>query len=290
MQAPPYQLKPSIRSWLGDIQPAWTLLDPATLSSLYSQPSPSGRPITLAKDFSIEEIGQSAVARNALMLLSAASRGQGLKLTATGNLTRKVVAEMFEVFTWPGLDKADLLRYHKVLNEPDFLPLYFVRHLLETAGLVHQNNNFLTISPNGLFVLQGPTRHAFQALLFHVAFWLFDLNYFGRGLPDDWPQRDIGVVLWSLSVSTSQWCTPEYLSKSCTIPTEDIIAAPRDIATYAMEARILRPLLYFGLLEQHSVPHHKYSSMDQSEYRKSALFDRFLSFNVKLRSHTGPVH
>ena len=37
--------------------------------------------------------------------------------------------------------------------------------------------------------------------LFHLALWHMDLGYFGRGLLGSWPQTDIGIVLWSLSVS-----------------------------------------------------------------------------------------
>jgi hypothetical protein len=32
-------------------------------------------------------------------------------------------------------------------------------------------------------------------------FWHTDLGYFGRGPLDSRPQADIGIVLWSLSVS-----------------------------------------------------------------------------------------
>jgi hypothetical protein len=113
--------------------PAWALLDQKSFEALRLPPlSPVGA-IRLAADFSPEEIGQSAVARNALILLYSASAGLGLKSTTTGNLARSVVAETCELFTWPGFDKTETFRLHKVINEPDFLPLYFVRHLVETA-------------------------------------------------------------------------------------------------------------------------------------------------------------
>jgi hypothetical protein len=46
----------------------------------------------------------SSIARNALILMRAASAGQALKMTATGNLSRAVVADMRDLFTWPGLE------------------------------------------------------------------------------------------------------------------------------------------------------------------------------------------
>ena len=53
--------------------------------------------------------------------------GPGSKLTATGNLPRRVVTKMCDLFTWPELDRAGAFQFHKVINEPDFLPLLFVR-------------------------------------------------------------------------------------------------------------------------------------------------------------------
>ena len=53
--------------------------------------------------------------------------GSGVRLTATGNLTRAVVAEMLEATSWPGFDPVDAFVLHKVINEPDFLPLHALR-------------------------------------------------------------------------------------------------------------------------------------------------------------------
>jgi len=57
---------------------------------------------------------------------------------------------MCDLFTWPGFDKTEAFRLHKVINEPDFLPLYFVRHLVETAGLMRQRKGYLKATlPDG---------------------------------------------------------------------------------------------------------------------------------------------
>jgi len=87
---------PSVRNWLGGVEPAWTLLDLDSFVALHRPPSPTTGPIRLASDLPHEEIRQSAVARNALVLLRAAAADAGLKLTTPGNLTRRVVAEMHE--------------------------------------------------------------------------------------------------------------------------------------------------------------------------------------------------
>jgi hypothetical protein len=56
-----------------------------------------------------------------------------------------------------------------------------------------------------------------------------------------------------------------------------------------MEARILRPLLWFGLLEYRSeeMPDSRFTA---HYYRKAALFDRLLAFDVKMDSSEGARH
>ena len=59
-------------------------------------------------------------------------------------------------------------------------------------------------------------------------------------------------------------------------------------ARHAMEATVLRPLLWFGLLEyrQDDIPDERFEKMRL--YRKTPLFDRFLSFDVTLETTGGP--
>src|ERR1700733_5323683 len=120
---------PAVKRWLGGVEPAWTLLDQASFEALRYSPSPMEGSIRFAIDLTHEEIQQLAVARNVLLLLRAAAAGPGLKMTETGNLSRGVVAEMCELFTWPEFDKIYVFQLNKVINERDFLPLYFVRHV-----------------------------------------------------------------------------------------------------------------------------------------------------------------
>jgi hypothetical protein len=280
----------AVRRWLGEIVPAWALLDQRSFSALRSPPSPRNGPLKLATDLTSEEIAQSAVARNALIFLNSAAIGRGLKLTATGNLSRRVVAEMWDLFTWPDFDKAEARRFHKVINEPDFLALFLIRHLVAAAQLVKECKDRLHITTIGQQVLESPGREALQALLFHLGFWVVDLSYLGRGLFDGWPQNDIGIALWSLSVSANEWQSRERLTRMCTIPTDDVVGSDFDRGTYAMDAVVLRPLLWFGLLEHRadSAPDERIAKTHF--YRKTALFDRFLSFDIKLETANGPRH
>lgn len=55
-----------------------------------------------------------------------------------------------------------------------------------------------------------------------------------------------------------------------------------DPSHFAMEARILRPLLWFGLLEHRAekVPGSRLA--ERHFYRKAELFDRLLAFDVTI--------
>jgi hypothetical protein len=277
---------PAVKRWLGGVEPAWTLLDQASFVALHRPPSPMAGPIRLATDLTHDEVQQSAVARNVLILLRAAAAGPGLKMTATGNLSRGVVAEMCELITWPGFDKADWFQFNKVINEPDFLPLYFVRHVAMVGKLLRRHKGHFKVTPAGRRMLEAANLRAVQAVLFHITLWRLDLGYFGLDLHHGWPQRDAGIALWSLSVAANDWQSRERLTRLCTIPTDSVLNNrwDWDTASSMMGTKILRPLQWFGLLE------HRADKADPGRYemrqfyRKTALFDRFLSFEVRLES------
>jgi hypothetical protein len=209
---------PSVKAWLGGVEPAWTLLDGASFAALSRPPSAKVGPIRLVSDLTAEEIQQSAVARNALILMRAAAAGPGLKTTATGNLSRSVVAEMYDRFTWPGFDKVNDFPFHKVINEPDFLPLFFLHHLAQAGKTLRKHKGHIMVTPPGRRMLEERNLGALQAVLFHIAFWHLDLGYLSRGLHHGWPQRDAGIVLWSLSIAANDWQPRERLTRLCTIP------------------------------------------------------------------------
>ena len=122
-----------VRRWLNGVEPAWTMLDYGSYAVLHEEPLPGNEAIRLEPDLTQTDLAGSAVARTARILLQRAADAGGLKLTATGNLSRAVVAEMIDIIEWPNLDKAGMFEFHKVINEPDFLPVYFVRMLLQAT-------------------------------------------------------------------------------------------------------------------------------------------------------------
>jgi hypothetical protein len=216
--APGFLANLEVRRWLGGVEPAWTVLDFDSYNALHEEPSASNQTIRLEPSLTLADLSGSAVARTAQTLLRHAANRGGLKLTATGNLSRAVVAEMSEIIGWPDVDKAEAFQFQKVMNEPDFLALHFVRILVQTAKLIRRQREKLMLTRLGKQMLVPERYGALQALLFHIALWHLNLGYFGRSSVPSWPQNDVGVVLWSLSASASDWLDRQTLTRLCTVP------------------------------------------------------------------------
>jgi hypothetical protein len=137
-----------VRCWLRDVEAARTALTYDSFNALQQEPSSTNTALRLVSDLTVNELNASAVARNAVHLLHHVARGGGLKLTARDNPARAVVADMIDFFDWPNFDKVDLFRLNRVINEPDFLPLHFVRLVAEAARLVrHYGGLRLPVAP-----------------------------------------------------------------------------------------------------------------------------------------------
>ena len=102
MVAEDFLQDPQVRRWLDGVEPAWTLLTYDSLRALRKVAVATA--IRIASDLNADEIASSAVPRNTFILQKAMERG-GLPLTATGNLSRAMVAEMRELIEWPGYDQ-----------------------------------------------------------------------------------------------------------------------------------------------------------------------------------------
>jgi hypothetical protein len=281
MVSPGFLQNPEVRRWLNGVEPAWTMLEFDSFNALHDEPSANNNAIRLEPKLTATEVSGSAVAVNTMLLLRTAAETGGLKLTATGNLSRAVVEGMLGI-EWPDYDKAELVRYNKVINEPDFLPLHFIRVLMQAAKLLRKSRGTLVPTPLGRRILKAEHYGPLQALLFHIAFWHLNLGYFDGYPLESWPQSQVGIILWSLSASAHDWLPRETLTRLCTSPVIGVLESQWDFGSGAMEIRILRPLVWFGLVESRTEGRSPPELIDHRLYRKAPLFDRFLKFNVRV--------
>ena len=279
-----------VSDWPGGMAPVWTLLDSASLQALRAEPSSENRALRLACDLADEELVESVFVRNALVVLEHAAAEAFVWLTDKGNFGRETVAWMREAMTWPDMEATEQLREGKALREQDVWELHLLHRLVDGAGVVDGRALMLLSTDLGREMLETGRRGALQARLFRQAFWRTDLSEFvrgePRGLPGLWPQGDIGVVLWSLSTVADEWQRNDTLTALCTVPDDGIPTAPWNPAAAMFAWRVIRPLWWFGLIERSRTEH----PMEAPRWRKSALFDRFLSFDVRLADGATPGH
>ena len=145
------------------------------------------------------------------------------------------------------------------------------------------------VEPLGREMLEPGRRGALQTVLFRHLYWHANLSQFvetfPRGLPGRWPQDDIGVILWGLSNVVGEWQSADTLRTLTTVRDDSVAGLHWNAEGTMFAGRVLGPLRWFGLLEYHGPP-----ERFEVGWRKTALFDRFLSFDVQLSQERGTGH
>jgi hypothetical protein len=274
--------------------PAWTLITSDSLNRLLTaEPKSLPKAIKIAAG---EEIGPPELASAPLLattrlLIEQAAAGDGLKLTATGNLSRADVRVLFDALSWPDYDKATVLALNKVLNEADVGPVEITRLVAQEAKLLGRRQGRLRASKLGKELVQAGNDLGLFRLLVTVLFWQVNLGYFDRVPVEGWPQDHIGIVLWCLSASADRWSRSVDLVEVSTVPDARSGAYEFDFRSFALESRVLRPLTWLGLMESRGDDAHDGLGMvTPRPYRKTPLFDRLLAFDVDLRDVPAERH
>ena len=279
-----------VSEWPGGLAPVWSLLEPQSEEALRSEPSPENGALSFASDVEDEALAQSVFVRNALVLLEAMEGKETMWMSSSSNyLMKKCVTRLRGLISWPGLEATEHFRKGKTYREQDVGELHLLRLLVERAGLTRSAGLWFELTPLGRALLEPGRRGTLQALLFRHASWDMDLSRFvrvhPRGLPGWWPQGEIGVILWALSAVAEDWQNAGALTALCTIPDDELPVTRRGAASTMFVWRILWPLRWFGLFE--------YRGPEETRdvaWRKSVLFDRFLSFDVRLSDNRGSSH
>ena len=280
-------MPPVYDRWLNGAVPTWASLKADRIDALRGIPAWEDGAIRLAFDLTDDEIACSPIVQNALVLMRAANQADGLELTARGNLTRETVAAMRSAMDWPGLLFEDKWREGKRLREGHVEELRLVRELAVMNGLVIRKKGRLRVGATGRRALKD-RRERLQASLFRDCFWQVNLGLFGEPECGSWPQGLIGPALWSLAATGDRWQDTQTLMRLSVLPDEAVLRNPEWVARALFVLRVLRPLSWFGLVESRD---EDASRRGRGEWRKTPLFDRFLTFDPKIvRAVEGTVH
>ena len=234
-------------------------------------------PCTVTEDVPLAALAATSVVPNARLLMTELADG-GARLTARGNLNRKLVETLVERFRWQGYDAAEAWAVSKTINEHDFTPAMYLHAVLKLAGLARRNKGFLGLTRKGRAFLAEDAAGQLQATLFRTTFTRYNLAYLDRlAMPDVFAPQ-ISLILYLIGQFCADWWPADALMRSVTIPVKELTEPeypghPR----FAFIARVLRYLLWFGLMEE-GRPAANDDWRSPRLYRKTPLFDRTLSF------------
>lgn len=277
--------------WLGGIEPVWACLEFDSFCRLQLPPGEPEAAISLARDLTPSELSAAPVVRSALLMLEAAGAPGGLKLTASGNLSRAAIVKLAPACDWPGFGLRHVMARNKQLNESEVFPLRYLRLLLISLRLLRKKGAALVLTAKGEAALAARGAGDLLARMFEETFWRFDLGAFDGCPFQDWPQSEASLTLWCLAAGANMWERPEKLARLATTPAVEVVHFERDIAGLTMELRILRFLTIFGVLEAQTEPRGPGPFWEERwRYRRAPFCDRFLSFDVEVEPPAGSMH
>lgn len=234
-------------------------------------------PCRVQEDLPFAALADTTVLPNARRFLEALDSGGG-KLTARGNLNRKLVEALLDQFQWPGYEPADIRSVCKVVNEQDFPPAMYLHALFRLAGLARQQKGVLELTRKGRMLLPEQEAGRLQAMLLRTTFARYNLAYLDGCSMAEVFAPQISLILYLIGQFCTDWRLADALLRSVALPTKELThpRSPR-LPEFAFEMRVLRYLCWFGLMEETR----RAANDDFGQphlYQKTALYDRTLQF------------
>jgi hypothetical protein len=242
--------------------------------------------VMLNESLGPSDLSGSPMTINAMKVLTRATEDGGITLTKSGAFYRKFVTWAAEDFRWPGYEPEQLYIVNKVLNEPDFMPLAIMHELLIGSRLLRHYKGKAVPTKAGKAMIGD--HGALQAELFDAYFLAFDHGAYER-FPIDHDLDFVhllGVIqnrldVWVPMTALAGWCVPVDLNTKHRF-------GPLEDACHDLLSRLVRPLLWLGVIELHPDDDRRLRIEDR-RYRKTQLCDRFLHFNF-MKDMSGTVH
>jgi hypothetical protein len=238
----------------------------------------SNFPIKFNKNIELSQLKNSAFFNNTTILLTTLLELKD-KDTATAkrNLNRKVVQAVFDSLVLDSEARADILRFNKVINEDDVMPLNVVRIVCEEAKLILCRKKKFLVSSRGKELLHNDKAGQLYYQLFHTYFKKFNTGYVDRLPAFDCVQHTIGYSFYRLSRIADEFVDMEELFDKIFLPavrSEIRKKLPPVLKVkWLVQSRIVGPLTGFGLLE---CRYKEEGGREIVAVRKTKLFDRFI--------------
>jgi len=225
---------------------------------------------------------------DARTLLQYVAEHAPVPLTPRGNLKRTAVADLVPSLLMDSdLDAADADDERPAMppivirNEGDAFWLVVLRTVLQFGKLLATRKGVI-LSIRGKLLLQENSAGALYSQLFRTFFREFDLRYFGFDDRHPGLQATLAWTLYQLGQMPEGWASVELLAdRAWLADTKEPMTARDqefgDMRQHVFEARVLRPLCLFGVLERRRVRAEVWYR-DSMEYRRTPLFGTVLRF------------
>jgi hypothetical protein len=242
-------------------------------------------PIRLRRNLTLSQVEKSLLFSQTRLFLRLLHEDKGAQLTVAGNLTRAGVASLSGRMPWPRRHYESLNRtLTKVVNERDVFPLHIIRIICECADLTSKRRNRLTASRRAQEMCEDGQAGALFRHLFVTFFRRFSLDYLSPFAETPEVQRSAAFILWVLHTAARRWRSAAELVPGILLPyvrqKTSVVSSLPDASEWILEEEILAPLEWFGMLESSMSEQDRGTSQADPKYRKTPLFDQFLSFKV----------
>lgn len=239
-------------------------------------------PLRLSQNLILADLASSTFFQNTRVLLTALTESNGTVATATGNLNRVFVRQMFDRITLPKPGRESTLAVCKVINEPDVWPLHLARIVGECAGLITRRNKRAQLTRSGRELLPDEQAGSLFRKLFLAYFRKFDLHYdfHLRDVPGI--QQTMAVILWRIDTVARNWVpvrglAPELLLPGVLNQLRQAMLSTYDTEEWILAGYVLEPLWDLGLLERRKASEWP-SITDKDHIRVTPLWRKFISF------------
>ena len=238
----------------------------------------SNFPIKFNKIIELSQLKDSPFFNNSKILLTTLLELKNINTaTVKRNLNRKVVQAVFDSLVLDSETRADILRFNKVINEDDVMPLNVVRIVCEEAKLILCRKKKFLVSSRGKELLHNEKAGQLYYQLFNSYFKKFNTGYVDRLPAFDCVQHTIGYSFYRLSRIANDYVDMEELFDEIFLPAvkgEIRKKLPPVLKVeWLVQSRIVGPLTEFGLLE---CRYKEEGYREIGAVRKTDLFDRFM--------------
>jgi hypothetical protein len=243
--------------------------------------NPQG-PLRLRPNLAFADLRSAPFFQNTRVLLTALTDSEGTPATATGNLNRVFVREVFDRITLPQPARESTRAVCKVINELDVWPLHLARIVSQCAGLIARRNKRFQLTRLGQTLLSDAQAGALFLRLFLAYFRKFDLHYDFHLREVPGIQQTMAVILWRLDTTAGGWVPVRGLAPQILLPgvlaqLHQAMAYPHDTEEWILTGYVLAPLFDLGLIERRKAS--QWPSITEHDFiRVTPLWRKFISF------------